>query len=186
MATENLTENFSQQLKKVLDDYKNQLSSMRTNRANAGLVEDIQIEYYGTKAALKTLALVTVNQPNIILIQPFDPSSIDSVIKAVQLSPLGVNPAREGNLIRITLPSLTEERRIELTKFVSQREEEFRVIIKKEREGAMEKLEEAFKNKEMSEDDKFKKKETMQKAVEGANKSIEEWSENKKNEILSL
>jgi len=183
---QNFIKDFSSQLKKLADDFKNQLMGVRTNRATSGLVEDILVDYYGVKTAIKALANVSIIQPNGISIQPYDPTSLDSIVKAIQASPLGVQPIKDNNLARITLPPLTEERRKELTKLVSQKQEEFKVIVKKEREVAIEAINKAFDAKEIPEDDKFRRKEEIQKRVDETNKLIEQLTEEKTKEIMSL
>jgi len=178
--------NFDNQLKKTIENFKSQMASLRTNRASPSLIEDILVEYYNTKMPLKSLALINVSPPNVLMVQPYDLMSIDAIVKAIQASPLGVQPAKEGNLIRIVLPPLTEERRRELTKIVSQKQEETRINIKKAREELMKEVEEAFDQKEISEDQKFHLKEEAQKLVTETNKIIDELAAKKEEEIMSL
>jgi ribosome recycling factor len=178
------------QLEDKITEVHNNISStlvkLRVGRANPQMVEDINVDYYGTNLPIKGLANIGVNQLT-ITIQPWDQGAVDPIFKALSsYSALGVMPIKEVNLVRIVLPPLTEDRRKELVKSLSATKEGFRVELRRLRDEIMGMLNDSFKDKEISEDEKFGYKETIEKIVTKANAIIEEAFEVKEKEIMTV
>lgn len=173
-----------QKLEKTMEILSRDLKSLRVGRANAGMVEDIPVDAYDSKMPLREVASVSIPQNNQILIQPWDASLVGAVQNAIRQSDMNVNPAVEGNSIRITLPPVTEERRKELVKEAHKFGEDARISIRNVREEALRDLEEAEKNKEISEDEKFKQKDELQGLINEYNKKVEDAISGREKEIM--
>src|SRR3989344_8893245 len=163
-----------EKLNKVIEYFKGEIVVLRTGRATPALVEDLQVDYYGTKTPLKALASISTPDPRQILIQPWDKGALQPIEKAIQSSQLGLNPVVDGVYIRLNLPQLTEERRKDLIKILGQKAEETKISVRKAREEVLRVVDDAEKKKEISEDEKFRKKQETQKTVDEINKKIEE------------
>lgn len=179
-------EQAKQRLDKILEDLNQELRSLRVGRANPALVEEIEVEAYENKMPLKEVASITIPQHNQIFIQPWDVELLIPIQQALQKSEANLNPAVEGNGMRITLPPLTEERRKELAKETHKYGENARIEIRHIRENTMKHIEESEKRKEISEDKKFKQKEEIQDLVNEFNVKIDEAVKNKEAEVLTL
>jgi ribosome recycling factor len=177
------------ELEVAISELRNRISStlakLRVGRANPQMVEDIQVDYYGSKLPVKGLANISVNQMT-ITIQPWDQGAIDPLFKALSNTPLGIMPIKEINLLRIVLPPLTEDRRKELVKNLGTTKEGFRVELRRVRDEVLGTLNEAFKDKEISEDEKFGYKETIEKIVSKENENIDESFTDKEKEIMTV
>jgi len=185
MFDNNTIKQFENKITELEGNIGSTLVKLRVGRANPQMVEDINVDYYGSKLPLKGLASISVNQMT-ITIQPWDQGAIDPIFKALLISPLGVTPVKEINLIRIVLPPLTEDRRKELVKNLGTTKEGFRVELRRLRDEIMNSLNDAFKNKEISEDEKFGYKETIEKLVTKTNATIEELFDDKEKEIMTV
>ena len=163
-----------------------ELQKLRTARANPAMVEDLQADYYGTKTPLKQLGSISVPEPRQLLISPWDKSVLGGIEKAIRDSGLGLNPANEGDKIRITVPQLTEERRKELTKIAGKTTEEARVRLRNLREDLGKEIKKEFDEKVITEDDKFRLQEELQKYTDEYNKQIKEQQEAKEKEIMTI
>ncbi|MDX1535275.1 MAG: ribosome recycling factor [Candidatus Spechtbacterales bacterium] len=173
-----------QKLDKAIGVLESELRGLRVGRANAGMVEDVQVEVYESNMPLQQVASITIPQNNQILIQPWDADNLQAVQNAILKSDLNLNPAVEGNAIRLTLPPLTEETRKDLAKEAHKFGEEARIAIRNIREEAMNDIDKAEKDKEISEDEKFKQKEKTQELIDEYNKKIDTLVEGKENEIM--
>ena len=140
-------------MRSAIQSLQDDLSGIRTGRANPGLVEKLSVEYYGSPVPLIQLATISVPEPRQLLIKPFDAGSIKDIDKAIQSSNLGLNPINDGKVIRLNLPVLTEERRRELSKIVNNRLEDARVAVRNVRRDAIKDLREFESEKLISEDD---------------------------------
>ena len=169
----------------ILDFYKNDIASIRTGRATPSLVEEIVVDCYGQKMHIKELASLSVPEPRTLAIQPWDKSVVDLIAKAIRESGVGLNPVVDGQIIRLNIPSLTEERRKEFIKLLKQKSEEAKVKIRKIREEIWDKIQRLEKDGEIREDDKFKGKEDLQKIVDDYNKKIEDLEKKKEAELLN-
>ncbi|HOW60157.1 MAG TPA: ribosome recycling factor [Candidatus Moranbacteria bacterium] len=173
-------------LEKAIEYFKKELGKIRTGRASSALVEDIQVDYYGTKSPLKQIASISTPEPRQIVIQPWDRGALVSIEAAIRESDLNLNPNNDGTLIRINIPMLTEERRKDMVKILNQKSEEGRIAIRSIREEMWKKVQEMERKGEISEDDKFKSKDKMQEIVDEYNKKIEEIRAKKETEILTV
>lgn len=173
-------------LEKSIEHLKNELGKIRTGRANPSLVEDLQVDYYGTKTPLKQIASINTPEPRQIVIQPWDRGALVSIESAIRESDLNLNPNNDGVLIRINIPMLTEERRKDMVKVLNQKSEEGRIAIRLIREEIWKEVQEAERKGEISEDDKFKSKDKLQEIVDEYNKKIEEVREKKETEIMTV
>jgi ribosome recycling factor len=165
MVSETL-QNTEQKMAASVDILKQELASIRTGRATPTLVEHIKAEYGGVPLPLHQLATISAPEARLLIIQPWDRSSINSIEKAILKSDLGLNPASDGNIIRLNIPPLTEERRQELIKLVHRRVEERRVTIRNLRREAMNELRSLEKNKEISQDESKRALDQLQKLTD--------------------
>lgn len=172
------------EFEKALKFLEAEIGKIRTSRASPALVEDVQINYMGQMYALKQLAAISTPQTNQIIIQPWDASYIESIEKAVAQSGLGMSAAVDKNLIRLSLPLLTEEYRKQLVKMLNEKAEQTRQTMRHCREEAWNKIQAAQKAKTLSEDDKFKGKEGLQKVIDEYSKKIKDLVERKEKEVI--
>lgn len=174
---------FKETVKKVVDDFKKEISGVRANRPSAALIEEIKVSYYGTMTPLKHMGTISVVPPRELQVQFWDKGAVQPSAKAIETSALGLNANVEGNTIRIFLPELSAERREELSRYAKKISEEYRIKLRQAREDANKSAQTAFDEKEIGEDMKFKLKEEIQKHTEETNKIIEEILEKKIAEI---
>lgn len=171
---------------KTIEFFQEELGKLRTGRASASLVEDLLVDYYGSKSPMKQVASITVPEPRTIAISPWDKDSLVNIEKAIRDSQLNLNPMNDGQLVRINIPPLNEERRRDLVKLLNQKAEEARVSVRKTREDIWDEIQKAEKEGKMGEDDKFSGKDALQEVVDGYNKKIEELREKKEEEIMTV
>jgi ribosome recycling factor len=171
---------------KALEFFKEELGKLRTGRASAVLVESLTVDYYGSLSPLKQVASITVSDPRTIVIAPWDKDSLVSIEKAIRESQLNLNPVNDGQVVRISIPPLTEERRKELVKVLNQKAEEARVTVRKCRESVWDEIQKMADDGKIGEDEKFQGKDKLQKVVDEYNKSIEEMREKKEGEIMTI
>ena len=170
------------QLNKTKDYFKKEILKIRGNRANPQLIEDMQVEAYNSNMKVNQLATVSVADPTLITIQVWDKSVVDAVKKAIQESDLNVNPVTDGNIIRVPLPPLTEERREELVKVVKKLSEEVKISARNTRREYLHDLE----SKNLSEDELDRSKKEVQKTMDDFNAYIDQEFEKKKDELLTI
>lgn len=178
--------NIEERMQKTVDGMKTELATIRTGRATPSLVEHLRIEYSGATMLLNQLAGISAPDANLLVIQPWDKSSIQSIEKAIRTSDLGLNPVNDGNVIRINVPPLSEERRQELIKVVHKRLEERRVAIRNLRREAMDELKESEKNKEMSQDEHKRTLNQLQKITDGCIADAEDIGRGKEAELREV
>jgi len=155
-----------QKMDKTVEALKVDLTKVRTGRAHTGLLDHIHVDYYGTSMPINQVANVTLSDARTITVQPFEKKMVQAVEKAIRDSDLGLNPASQGDVIRIPMPALTEERRRDLTKVVRHEAEAARVAVRNIRRDANEHLKKMLKDKETSEDDERKAQEEIQKMTD--------------------
>lgn len=165
--------------------FKGELSGLRTGRATPAILDSIFVESYGSRQPIKHIAAISVEDAKTILIKPWDQNSIQAIESAIASSNLGISPSTSGDGIRISFPELTSERRDALIKIINSKLEEARVSLKKERDEAWSKLQKEEKDGEISEDDKFRLKDELQKIIDDGNKSFEAIALKKESEIKS-
>ena len=175
-----------QELAKAVEHFRSELATLRSGRANAALVENLSVEYYGVPTLLLTIAQITVPEPRQIAIQPYDKNALKDIEKAVQTSNLGINPVNDGTHIRLTIPQMTEERRKDLVKIVGQMTEKARVSIRNLREEVWKEMQKMEKAGKISEDDFRSGKDDLQKVVDKFNEEIKNISEAKEKEVLTI
>jgi len=173
-------------LDKAIEYLKNELNTLQVGRVSPSLVEDIQVECYGSKMPLKQLAAISCPQPRIIIIDPWDKSIIKDIEKGIIDSKLGLNPIIDGEVIRLVIPPLDEEQRKNLTKVLSQKVEEVKISIRTQREKAWKEIQSLYQEGKISEDEKYKGKDKLQEVIDEYNKKVEELKERKEKEILNV
>ena len=176
----------AEKMEKSVDSFKNELSKVRTGRASISLLDGISVDAYGSPMPMNQVATMTIPESRMIAIQPWDPQMIPAIEKAIMASNLGLAPANDGKVIRLTVPQLTEERRKELVKQVRKVAEEFRVAIRNVRREAIDTLKKQKKDKEISEDDLFKLQDDAQKETDTYVKQIDAVTENKEKEMMEV
>ncbi len=162
------------------------LSTIRTGRASAGLLENVRVDYYGTQTPIKQMAVINVLDAKTLEIQPWDISALNDIDKALQKADLGASPVNNGKVIRITLPSMTEERRKQLAKNISKMSEDFKVAVRNSRRDVLEKLKKAQKASEITEDDLKRYETDVQKTTDSFIAQIDHVIEAKEAEIMKV
>ncbi len=167
-----------------IEHVRREMAGVRTGRASTGLLENIIVEVYGTKMPLNQVATLSIPESSLILAQPFDPGTIASLEKAIRMSGLGLNPASDGKVIRVPIPSLTEERRKELSKHVHKAAEEGRNHVRTVRRDANDRLKKMLKDSLVSEDDEKRGLDEVQKITDAAIHGIDELQKKKDEDLL--
>lgn len=162
------------------------LSSVRAGRANPRLVEDIEVNAYGQKMAIKQLANVTVADPTLLLVQPWDKTTLPDIKKAIELAETGINPIADGETLRLPIPAMTEERRQEYVKIMKTKVEEAKIAVRQVRKDVLSGLETEKKDKLISEDDFGAKEKQLQKEVDKCNERLESIATEKESELTSI
>lgn len=175
-------------MEKAVDYLRQELRGVRTGRATPALVEFVKVDYYGSQSDLRQLALITVPDPGSIVIKPYDASSIQQVIKAIQAAGLGLNPASEGKQIRISVPPLSGERRVQLVGQVKQMGEQAKITIRNARRDGNKHVDQALKDKtqHLSEDSAEQAKEEIQELVKQYEKQVDELISTKAKEVQQM
>lgn len=171
------------EMKKALDHLDEELSKIRVGRASPSLVEDIEVDCFGQKMPLKQLAAISTPEPKQILIQPWEKSYVEPIEKAIRNSEINLNPIVDQEIIRIKVPSLTEESRENLLQILSRKKEESRKTIRHWREEAWKEIQDKEQKGDISEDDKFRAKDKLQDLVDEYNEKIEKKVESKKKNL---
>ncbi|WP_017727342.1 ribosome recycling factor [Halalkalibacterium ligniniphilum] len=175
-----------ERMQKALEALSRELAKLRAGRANPALLDRITVEYYGAETPLNQLATITVPEARLLVIQPFDKSSIADVERAIQKSDLGLTPSNDGTVIRISIPPLTEERRRDLTKLVKKAAEDAKVAIRNIRRDANDELKKLQKDGEMTEDDLRRETDEVQKLTDKFIVQVDETAEKKEKEIMEV
>jgi ribosome recycling factor len=178
--------NIEEKMKAAAEGLKIELAGIRTGHASPSLVEHLKVDYAGVPTPLNQIAAISAPEARLIVIQPWDRNSIPGIEKAILKSDLGLNPVTSGNLIRLNVPPLSEERRQELTKIVRKREEERKIAVRTLRHEAMGELKELEKNKEISQDEHKRALEQLQKLTDGFVAEIEQIAQKKQAELMEV
>jgi len=168
----------------AIDRVRRDMAGVRTGRATVTLLDGVQVDAYGSRVPINQVATLSVPEPAMIIAQPFDPSLLKAVEKAIGSADLGLNPANDGKVIRIPIPSLTDDRRKELSRHVHKQAEEGRNVVRQVRRDANERLKKLLKGHEISEDDERKGLEQVQKVTDDHIKLIDELQKKKDQELL--
>lgn len=183
---ENIFKNLEEGFEKSRTYFKNEISTLSVGRATPFLVEDIMTDYYGTPTPIKQISTISIPDARNIVIKPWEKNQLKEIEKAINLAQLGFNPLNNGETIRITVPQPTEERRKDLVKKLHEILEKAKITIRNEREDAMKEIKKLEKEGSIGEDERFTKQEEIQKAVNEANKELEDYSEKKEKEIMTI
>ena len=171
-------------MNKAIDHYRHEVATIRTGRASTSILDGIKVDYYGAPTPLNNVAHVTVPEGQLIVIQPFDPNSLELIEKSIISSDIGLNPNNDGNVIRLSIPSLTEERRKELVKVVHKIIEEGRVAVRNIRRDANDHLKKHEKEHEISEDNLRRAMDNIQEMTDENIKDLNQMQDAKEKEIL--
>jgi ribosome recycling factor len=186
MSVAEIKKGAEQKMQRSLEAFKSDLAKIRTGRAHTGLLDHIQVDYYGSNVPISQVANLTLIDARTIGVQPWEKKMVAIVEKAIRESDLGLNPATQGDLIRVPMPALTEERRRELTKVVKSEAETAKVAVRNLRRDANEQLKKAVKDKEISEDDERRASDDVQKLTDKHVAEIDKLVQSKEAEIMTV
>lgn len=175
-----------QRMQKTVEDLTRELLSIRTGRASVHLLDNMVVDYYGTPTPINQLATLHVPDPTMITVQPWDVSQIGAIERSLRASSLGINPSNDGKIIRIPIPPLTEERRLELAKYVGKVAEDHRTAIRNIRRDANDQFKKSLKDKEISEDQEHRALQETQRITDEFISEIDALSNKKEQEILEV
>jgi ribosome recycling factor len=173
-------------MEKAVDDFRKDLATLRTGRANASLLDSIRVEYHGTPMPVNQLGTLTVPEATMIVISPWDPSVVPLIDKAIRTADLGLNPTNDGKVVRVPIPSLTEDRRKDIVKQLHKVLENHRTAVRNIRRDLKEAIEKLEKEKKISEDEKKRALDELEKLSHAETKKIEDLSAMKEREIMSI
>jgi ribosome recycling factor len=173
-------------MEKAVEDFRKDTTTIRTGRANAGLLDSIRVDYHGTPMPVNQLGALTIPEPTMIMITPWDPSVVALIDKAIRTSDLGLNPTNDGKVVRVPIPSLTEERRKDFVKQLHKMLENHRTALRNVRRDAKEAIEKLEKEKKASEDEKKRGLDELEKISHAETKKMEDLSAMKEKEILQI
>ncbi len=176
----------AQRMHKSVEATHEHFNSVRTGRASSALLDRISVDYYGSPAPLKNIATISVPEPRLLTIQPFDPSALKGIERAIQESNLGLTPSNDGKLIRLPIPALTEERRKEYVKVVRNMAEEGRIAVRNVRRDVMKHLEELVRNGDVGDDEERAAEGRVQKLTDEHVHQIDELLKRKEAEIMEV
>lgn len=174
------------ELEKTMAHFKEEMGTLRTGRATPALIETVEVECYGNRSQLRELAAINAPEPRLLTVQPWDKSIVKEIEKAITQSRSGLSVVNNGDLLRVSIPSLNEETRKELVHNLKQKMEEARIAIRGAREKAWKELQDGEKAGTIREDDKFRGKDELQKLIDGYNGKVDEQGEAKEKEIMTI
>ena len=177
---------YDEKMGKTIESVKGDFASVRAGRANAGVLDRIQVEYYGTPTPIQQVASISTPDPRTLQIQPWDGSILKAIEKAIQSSDLGINPQNDGRVLRLAFPQLTEERRMELTRQVRKYGENGKIAIRNIRRDAMDKLKALEKKSEITEDDRKEDEKELQELTDKRCKEIDALTAAKEKELMAV
>jgi ribosome recycling factor len=171
---------------KAVEDFRREMAATRTGRANVHMVDTVSAEYYGEQMPLNQIATIHAPEPQMITVQPFDPSVLANIEKAIRGADLGLNPMNDGKIVRVPIPALTEERRKDMVKHLHKILEEHRTAIRNVRRDGNDAIKKAMKDKKIAEDDEKRALDEIQKLTDDEIKKMEEMSKTKEKEVLEF
>ena len=186
MSADSVVKETKPKMEAVIEDFKRKLANVRTGRANIGILDGVMVDYYGVPTPLSQVASVNVPEAQLLTVQPWDASQIGAIEKAINMANLGLNPSNDGKIIRLQIPALTEERRREMAKQISDIAEEHRVAVRNVRHSSNDTLKRMLKNKEISEDNERDGLDEVQKLTNTFIGKIDELAKNKEQEIMKV
>ena len=173
-------------MEKAVDDFRKELATVRTGRANAAILDSIRVDFYGTLTPVNQLGTVTVPEPTMLVISPWDPSVVGAIDKAIRASDLGLNPTNDGKVVRVPIPSPTEERRKELVKHIHKVLENHRTAVRNIRRDIKEAIDKLEKDKKISQDEQKRSLDELEKVSHSETKKIEDLSVMKEKEVMEF
>jgi ribosome recycling factor len=173
-------------MEKAVEDFRRELSTVRTGRANVALLENVRVDYHGTPMPINQLGTMNVPDPAMIVISPWDPGAVAPIDKAIRTADLGLNPTNDGKVVRVPIPPLTEDRRKELVKHIHKVLENHRTAVRNIRRDIKEAVEKLEKEKKISEDEKKRSLDELEKVTHAETQKIEGLSTAKEKEVLEL
>ena len=173
-------------MEKAVDDFRKELATIRTGRANATLLDNVRVDYHGTPMPVNQLGSMTVPDPTMIVISPWDPSAVALIDKAIRTADLGLNPTNDGKVVRVPIPALTEDRRKDLVKQLHKVLENHRTAVRNIRRDLKEAIEKLEKEKKISEDEKKRALDELEKLSHSETKKIEDLSAAKEKEVMQI
>ncbi len=173
-------------LNKALEFLQSELVSIRAGRANTSILENLSVSAYGAMMTMKELGSITVLDSQNLVISPWDKGLVQSIVKAIRESDLNLNPTDDGNVVRVPIPALTEERRVELTKLAAKKAEDTKQTIRGIRQDAMKEIDKDFTDKKLGEDEKFTLKEEVEDTVKEFANKIDDLLEAKKKDLMTI
>lgn len=176
----------TERMEKCLDALDRDFQTIRAGRANPNILNNVMVDYYGTPTPVAQMAAISVPEARLLVIQPWDASTLKEIEKAINVAEIGINPQNDGKVIRLTFPQLTEEHRKTLVKDVSKRGEEAKVAIRNVRRDSMDAIKKLKKDNEITEDDQKDAEKKLQDMTDKYVKSIDEMTKKKEDEILSI
>ncbi len=179
-------EEVKEENKNIEKSLMKQLAKVRTGRASPNILDDVKADYYGQMTPIRNMSNINIPEPRLMVIQPYDPSSLKEIEKAIQAADLGLNPHNDGKVLRLTIPELTEERRKELAKRVKKIAEDHRVSVRQVRKDANDQLKQSEKDKEISEDELHQGMDKIQKEVDKAIEAVDEIVKAKEEELMEI
>jgi ribosome recycling factor len=171
---------------KAVEDFRREMAATRTGRANVHMLDTVAVDYYGSQMPLNQISQVHAPEPQLITVQPFDPSSLGAIEKAIRAADLGLNPMNDGKMIRVPVPPLTEERRKEMVKHLHRILEDHRTAIRNIRREGNDAIKKTMKDKKITEDDEKRALDEIQKLTDDEIKKMEEMSKGKEKEVLEF
>lgn len=173
-------------MEKAVDDFRKELATVRTGRANAAILDHVRVDFYGTPTPVNQVGTVTVPEPTMLVISPWDPSVVPLVDKAIRASDLGLNPTNDGKVVRVPIPAPTEERRKDLVKHIHKVLENHRTAVRNIRRDIKEAIDKLEKDKKISQDEQKRSLEELEKLTHGETKKIEDLSAMKEKEVMEI
>ena len=171
---------------KAVEDFRREMSATRTGRASVHMLDTVTVDYYGSQMPLNQIAQVHAPEPQMITVQPFDPTSLGAIEKAIRTGDLGLNPMNDGKLIRVPVPPLTEERRRDMVKHLHKVLEEHRTAVRNVRRDGNDAIKKALKDKKITEDDEKRAMDEIQKLTDEEIKKMEDMSKAKEREVMEI
>ena len=184
--TKPILDQYKIRMEKALTDFQREVATIRTGRASVSILDSIRVDYYGTPTPINQVATLGAPEPQLLTVQPWDPTSLPNLEKAIQASGLGLNPVNDGKILRVPIPALTEERRKELVKHLHKVLESHRLSLRNIRRDSNKACKELLKEKKISEDDHRRAHEDIQKLTDREMEKLEQTSKKKEKEILEI
>lgn len=174
------------EISKIIEHLKTELGSLQVGRATPSLVENIEVECYGGRSPVRQIASISAPEPRMLIVQPWDSSILKDVEKSISQARSGLSVSVDGEIVRINIPSLSEERRKEIISLLSEKLEQARIAVRLRREKVWKEIQDLTREGKIREDDKFRAKDELQKLIDDQNEKIDEMGESKKKEIMTV